>query len=129
MRRSEKKSKPDLAEDDDDDASPYKMFKYDDDENTEQGAYGGIEEGLLSTSETVPKFSKLKRMTISEGLLVLGAIKEIHDYEIVVNLPNMLTGYVQITDISSSYTKLLEKLGDAQMELMDEIQVNHFDLC
>ena len=54
---------------------------------------------------------------------MLGAIKELHEYEIVVNLPSMMTGYVQITDISASYTKLLEKLGDAQMERMDEVQV------
>ena len=54
---------------------------------------------------------------------MLGAIKELHEYEIVVNLPSMMTGYVQITDISASYTKLLEKLGDAQTERMDEVQV------
>lgn len=57
---------------------------------------------------------------------MLGAIKEIHDYEIVVNLPDMMTGYIQITDISSTYTKLLEKLGEAHMELMDETQVKPF---
>ncbi|XP_033633254.1 protein RRP5 homolog [Asterias rubens] len=122
-RRESKVTIIEEDKDDDEDESPLKMFEYDEgDENIEEGAEGVIEDGLLSTSEIVPKFSKLRRTTISEGLLVLGAIKELHEYEIVVNLPSMMTGYVQITDISASYTKLLEKLGDAQMERMDEVQ-------
>ena len=61
-RRESKVTIIEEDEDDDEDESPLKMFEYDEgDENIEEGAEGVIEDGLLSTSEIVPKFSKLRR--------------------------------------------------------------------
>ena len=41
----------------------------------------------------------------------------------VISLPNMMTGYVQITNVSATYTKLLERLGDSNLESEDDMQV------
>lgn len=53
--------------------------------------------------------------SIASGMLIAGVIKEIHDYDMDISLPNGITGYLPITNISSSYTELLHQLteGDA----------------
>ncbi|NWR86069.1 RRP5 protein, partial [Furnarius figulus] len=42
-------------------------------------------------------------------MLLLGCIKEVSDYELVISLPNGLSGFVPITQISDAYSKLLSK--------------------
>ncbi|XP_071503484.1 LOW QUALITY PROTEIN: protein RRP5 homolog [Diadema antillarum] len=49
--------------------------------------------------------------TISEGMLVLAAVKEVHEYEVVLSLPNCLKGFVQITDISAAFTQKLQEIN------------------
>ena len=44
-------------------------------------------------------------------MLVLGCVKEVHDYHLDVSLPNGLTGRVPITAVSDGYTDLLQKLA------------------
>ncbi len=51
------------------------------------------------------------------GMLLLGVIKEVQDYELVVSLANGLDGVVQITHISDAYTQLLQKLAAGQQQL------------
>ncbi|NXC28467.1 RRP5 protein, partial [Campylorhamphus procurvoides] len=42
-------------------------------------------------------------------MLLLGCIKEVTDYELVISLPNGLSGFVPITQISDAYSTLLTK--------------------
>jgi len=55
---------------------------------------------------------------LCEGMLLLGCIKEVSDYELVISLPNGLTGFVPVTQISDAYSKLLSKQVD-QGELLE----------
>ncbi|KAJ3411723.1 hypothetical protein HDV05_001783 [Chytridiales sp. JEL 0842] len=57
-------------------------------------------------TQTVNTLS-FKRLNV--GMTSLGIIKEINDLDLVVSLPNQLTGYVSITEISEPITKLVEK--------------------
>ncbi|NXG68658.1 RRP5 protein, partial [Baryphthengus martii] len=42
-------------------------------------------------------------------MLLLGCIKEVSDYELVISLPNGLSGFVPVTQISDAYNKMLSK--------------------
>lgn len=55
---------------------------------------------------------------ICEGMLLLGCIKEVSDYELVVSLPNGLSGFVPVTQISDAYSKMLSE-EVAQGELLE----------
>ncbi|XP_063818026.1 protein RRP5 homolog [Pseudophryne corroboree] len=46
---------------------------------------------------------------LSVGMLFLGCVKEVTDFELVVSLPYGLTGYVQATNICEAYTNLLNE--------------------
>jgi len=63
------------------------------------------------------------------GMLVLGCVAEVHDFELVVALPNGLRGSVAITDISDAYTSQLQQLAGSDSSAADD-DVNrllHFD--
>lgn len=47
------------------------------------------------------------------GTLLLGCVKEVNDFEIVVGLPSGLTGYLPVTNISESYNKILSDQLDS----------------
>lgn len=47
-------------------------------------------------------------------MVVLGRVREARDYDLIVSLPGRLIGRLQLTDISESYTKLLQSMIDAQ---------------
>nr|XP_054765484.1 protein RRP5 homolog [Lytechinus pictus] len=68
-------------------------------------------EGETERDGVVPK--PLTAKTLMEGMLVLAVIQEIHEYEIVLSLPNGLTAFVQITDISSYFTQQLQELNES----------------
>ncbi|NXN36661.1 RRP5 protein, partial [Rhinoptilus africanus] len=53
-------------------------------------------------------------------MLFLGCIKEVSDYELVVGLPNGLSGFVPVTQISDAYSKMLSKQV-AQGELLEDL--------
>ena len=55
-------------------------------------------------------------------MLVSGIIKDIHDYDMDVSLPNGITGYLPITNIANSYTELLLKLTDGEDAAIDEVR-------
>lgn len=45
------------------------------------------------------------------GMRLLGVVKEIHDIELLISLPNNLTGCVPITDISSTLSQKAEQVN------------------
>ncbi|NXD77943.1 RRP5 protein, partial [Halcyon senegalensis] len=53
-------------------------------------------------------------------MLLLGCIKEVSDYELVISLPNGLSGFVPVTQISDAYSKMLSK-EVAQGELLEDL--------
>ncbi|XP_054019547.1 protein RRP5 homolog [Dryobates pubescens] len=57
---------------------------------------------------------------VCEGMLFLGCIKEVSDYELVISLPNGLSGFVPVTQISDAYSKMLSK-EVAQGELLEDL--------
>ncbi|KAK7508557.1 hypothetical protein BaRGS_00000123, partial [Batillaria attramentaria] len=52
-----------------------------------------------------------KNMT--EGMLVLGLVKEVQDYKLMVSLPCGLFGVVSITDVSQAYTQKLQAVAES----------------
>lgn len=55
---------------------------------------------------------------VKEGMLVLGCVKEVADFEVTVSLPSGLQGFLSIKNICDSYTKLLsEQLESADTEV------------
>ncbi|XP_072335851.1 protein RRP5 homolog isoform X2 [Scyliorhinus torazame] len=69
---------------------------------------GKEKNAVLQTKESIGaeilSFKKLK-----VGTLLLGCVKEVTDYELVVGLPHGLTGYVSLTNICDAYTKSLRE--------------------
>ncbi|XP_027316494.1 protein RRP5 homolog [Anas platyrhynchos] len=57
---------------------------------------------------------------LCEGMLLLGCIKEVSDFELVISLPNGLTGFVPVTQISDAYSKMLSKQV-AQGEVLEDL--------
>ncbi|XP_071359529.1 protein RRP5 homolog isoform X2 [Trachinotus anak] len=54
---------------------------------------------------------------VKEGMLMLGCVKEVADFEVTVSLPCGLKGFLSIKNISDSYTKLLnEQLESSDTE-------------
>nr|DBA15081.1 TPA: hypothetical protein GDO54_004338 [Pyxicephalus adspersus] len=49
----------------------------------------------------------LRFQDLSVGMLFLGCIREVKDFELVISLPYNLIGFVQATNICEAYTKLL----------------------
>ncbi|XP_072477530.1 protein RRP5 homolog isoform X2 [Notamacropus eugenii] len=56
---------------------------------------------------------------LSEGMRLLGCVKEVKNLELVVSLPNGLWGYVQATNICDAYTKKLNEQVDREEPLED----------
>ncbi|XP_046478494.1 rRNA biogenesis protein RRP5 [Neodiprion pinetum] len=56
----------------------------------------------------------LNYTTLTQGMVVLGRIREARDYDLIVSLPGRLIGRLELTDISNSYTKLLQSMISVQ---------------
>lgn len=55
---------------------------------------------------------------VKEGMLMLGCVKEVADFEVTVGLPCGLQGFLSIKNICDSYAKLLsEQLDSADTEV------------
>lgn len=50
---------------------------------------------------------------VDPGTLLLGAVREIRDYELRINLPNNVVGVVSITNMADSYTRLLKEFAQS----------------
>ncbi|XP_042312708.1 protein RRP5 homolog isoform X1 [Sceloporus undulatus] len=80
----------------------------------------------LKSEETVvvktsPKdFELLTAESLTEGMLLLGCVKESHQLELVIGLPNGLTGFVQVTRICDSYNEILNNQV-ATDELLEDL--------
>ncbi|KAM4603795.1 protein RRP5 homolog isoform 1-T2 [Polymixia lowei] len=55
----------------------------------------------------------LHSKNVKEGMLLLGCVKEVTDFDVTVGLPCGLQGFINIKNISDSYTKLLSAQLDA----------------
>uniref|UniRef100_A0A8C0H0I2 Protein RRP5 homolog n=1 Tax=Chelonoidis abingdonii TaxID=106734 RepID=A0A8C0H0I2_CHEAB len=65
-------------------------------------------------------FELLTVEALSEGMLLLGCVKESNDFELVISLPNGLTGFVQVTHICDAYSKMLNEQV-ATEELLEDL--------
>ncbi|XP_041317407.1 protein RRP5 homolog [Pyrgilauda ruficollis] len=73
-----------------------------------------------AVKDNVMNIGPLTIEALSEGMLLLGCIKEVSDYELAISLPNGLSGFVPVTQISDAYSKLLTKQV-AQGEVLEEL--------
>lgn len=53
---------------------------------------------------------------MTEDLLLLGVVKDIGELELTISLPSGIIGYVTVTNISNTFTKLLEKVSEEETE-------------
>ncbi|XP_055770329.1 protein RRP5 homolog [Salvelinus fontinalis] len=73
------------------------------------------EEALKLNTTTSVDILQLKSLKV--GTLLLGCVKEVADFEVMINLPSGLLGYLNISNISDSYTKILsDHLDSASSE-------------
>lgn len=54
---------------------------------------------------------------LSVGMFMLGAVREVNDFELVISLPHGLSGFVHATDVSVPFT---EALREAALREEDE---------
>ncbi|XP_055013980.1 protein RRP5 homolog isoform X2 [Boleophthalmus pectinirostris] len=63
---------------------------------------------------------------VKEGMLLLGCVKEVTDFEVTVSLTGGLQGFLSIKNISDSYTKLLtEHLNSDEVETEEFFSLPH----
>uniref|UniRef100_A0A672TTY3 Protein RRP5 homolog n=1 Tax=Strigops habroptila TaxID=2489341 RepID=A0A672TTY3_STRHB len=77
-------------------------------------------DNTAAAKESFVNIEPLMIEALCEGMLLLGCIKEVSDYELVISLPNGLSGFVPVTQISDAYSKLLSKQV-AQGELLEDL--------
>lgn len=58
------------------------------------------------------------------GMKVLGAIKEVNEYDMVISLPNGLSGFVHITHINEKITEKLKEELEAGETKDSEVRYN-----
>ncbi|XP_010281643.1 PREDICTED: protein RRP5 homolog isoform X2 [Phaethon lepturus] len=75
---------------------------------------------ITTAKDNVVNIEPLTIEALCEGMLLLGCIKEVSDYELVISLPNGLSGFVPVTQISDAYSKMLSKQV-AQGELLEDL--------
>ena len=74
---------------------------------------GGVQEDLDSNwaegGMRIPKFVEpLRFRKVNTGMLLLGVIKEVREAEALVSLPNNLTGWVEVDEVSDELSELIE---------------------
>ncbi|XP_010127609.1 PREDICTED: protein RRP5 homolog [Chlamydotis macqueenii] len=75
---------------------------------------------IAAAKDSILNIEPLTVEALCEGMLLLGCIKEVSDYELVISLPNGLSGFVPVTQISDAYSKMLSKQV-AQGELLEDL--------
>ncbi|KAJ3219810.1 Protein RRP5, partial [Clydaea vesicula] len=82
--------------------------------------------------------STLTFKKLSVGMTLLGVVKEINDLDLVISLPNQLTGFVAITEISDFITEKVENaakieeeedLEDSIPDLRELFEVGEYVVC
>lgn len=79
---------------------------------------GGTKKTRQASIRPIPA---LKFKNLSVGMSIVGAIKEIHDLELMVSLPNNLTGSVAITDISTEFREMIERITENDDEAENDM--------
>lgn len=78
---------------------------------------GKEKEDGLTLNAAVKCVEILHIKNLKEGMLMLGCVKEVADFEVTVSLPCCLQGFLSIKNICDSYAKLLsEQLDSADTE-------------
>ena len=62
-------------------------------------------------------------------MLLLGSVKEVHELELVISLPNFLVGYVKATKISGLYTSVLHQQLHSNEVVLQMIHCRSLSLC
>lgn len=71
-------------------------------------------------------FPPFMLQNVREGMLLLGCVKEVADFEVTVSLPCGLQGFLSIKNICESYTKVLSQ----QLDSSDvEVKSAESELC
>ena len=77
---------------------------------------------FISIQTEVPKrVESFTFKNLSIGMIMLAAIKEINEIDLVVNLPNNLKGFINITEISDTLTELLKQEEETTSEESNNI--------
>ncbi|KAM3865426.1 protein RRP5 homolog [Diretmus argenteus] len=74
---------------------------------------GKEKEDALTLNAAAKCVEILHVKNLKDGMLMLGCVKEVTDFEVTVGLPCGLQGYLSIKNICDSYTKLLSEQLDA----------------
>ncbi|TNM85943.1 hypothetical protein fugu_008214 [Takifugu bimaculatus] len=78
---------------------------------------GKEKEETLTLNASAKNVEILHIKNVREGMLLLGCVKDVADFEVTVSLPCGLQGFLSIRNISDSYTKMLsEQLDSDDME-------------
>ncbi|XP_043469012.1 protein RRP5 homolog [Leptopilina heterotoma] len=75
------------------------------------------EETLIASRAQSLTFSN-----ICEGMVILGRVHLVRDYDLIISLPGRLTGRVKVTDISESYTNLLQNVVKSEGDSLSEFR-------
>lgn len=59
---------------------------------------------------------------LCEGMVILGRVHEVTDYDLIISLPGRLSGRVKATDISESYTNLLQNVVNSGTDSLSEFK-------
>ncbi|KAI9106108.1 hypothetical protein DFS34DRAFT_47062 [Phlyctochytrium arcticum] len=89
----------------------------------EEAAAAGNKKGRTGELASYAEYLSFKRLNV--GMSLLGCIKEVNDLDLAISLPDQLTGYVSITEISDEISALVEKAANAGDESGDEDDGEH----
>ncbi|XP_014473220.1 PREDICTED: protein RRP5 homolog isoform X2 [Dinoponera quadriceps] len=65
---------------------------------------------------------RLSNATLCEGMILLGRISKVTEYELIVSIPGGLLGHVQVTDLSESYTIMIQNIINTEGVQTDEFK-------
>ncbi|XP_043970110.1 protein RRP5 homolog isoform X1 [Gambusia affinis] len=74
------------------------------------------QEGGLTLNTVAESVEILHIKNMREGMLLLGCVKEVADFEVTVSLPCGLQGFLSIRNVCDAYTKLLSEQLDLEVE-------------
>lgn len=68
--------------------------------------------------------STLNWKNLSVGMSIMGVVKKISKLDITVSLPNQLTGYIPITELSETISKKLELIANEEKEVEENTNLD-----
>ncbi|XP_060716290.1 protein RRP5 homolog [Tachysurus vachellii] len=98
-----------------------KGVRKDEDENPakRQKTEGGLKLNTTTSTEI------LHMKNLKLGTVLLGCVREILNFEVVLGLPSGMKGYMPISSISDAYTKILSSALDSGTDLEDLVSPAH----